>query len=125
MFIYSILKCCVIQGCILNSKFIFLPPPLFFIIFFPQLKFIIMRGCAPQVINFQPFLSNIVYFKTIGGKNMHFPPFFYPLSIFSKLILLWKLSFSPFLRQAQFPQQNQFSQQAQFPQPPVTIKRLN
>ena len=45
-----------IQGCILNVKFIFLPPPPILIHIFPQRIFITMRSCAPQVKNFKPFL---------------------------------------------------------------------
>ena len=56
------------QGCILNLKFIFLPPPTFLFIFFPLLTFIIMRGCTSEGKNFQPLFFNFVYFKSIGEK---------------------------------------------------------
>ena len=50
------------QGRISNLKFIFLPPPLLDLYFFPQLKFIIMRGCAPQKKLSAFFCCNFVYF---------------------------------------------------------------
>ena len=56
------------RGCILNLKFIFPPPP-FWLIIFPRLKFFIMRGWAPQAKNFQTFFFlNFVYFKSIEEK---------------------------------------------------------
>ena len=82
---------CLVQGCILNLKFIFLPPPLLDLYFFPNRNLLIMRGCAPQVKSFKPFLSILyilsqqgkkyTFFLPIEGGEQHFPPFFYPLSI--------------------------------------------
>ena len=54
----------------LNMKFIFLPPPPLLIYIFPQLTLTIMRGCAPQVKNFQHFFA-ILYILIQMGKNMH------------------------------------------------------
>ena len=48
---------------------IFAPPP-FLIYIFPQLTLTIMRGCAPQVKNFQHFFA-ILYILIQMGKNMH------------------------------------------------------
>ena len=69
-------------------------------IFFPQPKFIMMRGCAPQVKSLEPFFCNFVYFKSIGdkicilftngGRNMHPPPlFFIPFQSFLSPNLLF------------------------------------
>ena len=80
------------RGCIFNLKFIFFALPPSWVIFFPQMKLIILRGCAPQAKKFQPFICHFVNFKWFGekicllftnwGKNMNFSTFFHPLSIF-------------------------------------------
>ena len=67
-------------------ELIFLSPPHFLIYIFSSTSIYYNEGCAPQVRN-----CNIVYFKSTGGKicilftnwgeNMHFPPYFYSLSI--------------------------------------------
>ena len=80
------------QGCIINFKFIFLPPsPLSWFIFVPQIKFIIMMWSAPQAKIFKFFICNFVNIKSIGWKicilftnwgKMHifipFQTFFFP-----------------------------------------------
>ena len=76
------------QGCILNLKFIFPPPP-FWLIIFPRLKFFIMRVCAPQVNNFQTFFLKFCIFKSIGKKICIFPPFFIPFQSFFSPNLLF------------------------------------
>ena len=50
------------QGCILNLKSIFWPPPLSCYIFFPQLKFSIMRGEHRRRIFFQPLFLQFCIF---------------------------------------------------------------
>ena len=61
------------QGCMLNLKFIFLPPPSWFI-FFPSLF------CC-SFVNFKSVGEKICILFTNWGKNMYFPAFFHPLSI--------------------------------------------
>ena len=72
-----------------NSYF-YLPP--FLIYIFSSTKIYNEgAGAAGEKCSVQPFSCNFVYFKSIGekisilftnwGKNMHFPPVFYPLSI--------------------------------------------
>ena len=51
---------------------IFAPPPFFWFIFFSQMKFNIMTGCAPQAKKFQPFFVQFCKVLVNWGKNMHF-----------------------------------------------------
>ena len=46
------------------------PPPFIDLYCFPQLKFIIIKGCALQVKNVQPFFA-ILYILSQLGKIMH------------------------------------------------------
>ena len=60
------------QGCILNLKFIFLPPPplfFFWLIYLPQM-FNIRRGYAPQAKNVQPCFAILKILNKLG-KIMH------------------------------------------------------
>ena len=69
---------------------IFCPPPFLIYIFAPT-EIYYNEGVCAAGDQFSTFFCNFVYFKSIGekicllftnwGKNMHFPPFFYPLSI--------------------------------------------
>ena len=55
------------QGCILNLKFIFLPPPpLLDLYFFPNRTLLLWGGN-----NFQPFFLQFCIFQVNRGKNMH------------------------------------------------------
>ena len=56
------------QGCMFNLKFIFLPPPSWFI-FFPSLF------CC-SFVNFKWVGEKICILFTNWGKNMYFPPLF-------------------------------------------------
>ena len=77
------------QGCILNFKFIFLPSLPFLIHVFPQMKFILMRGCAPEPTNCQPFSPKLLgkkYAKYLPiGEKYEFSPFFHPFSFFNHI----------------------------------------
>ena len=67
----------ILQGCILNLKFIFMcPPPPSWFIFLPNLKFLIIRGARRRWKMFSFFFCNFVYLKLIGEKLCIFPPFF-------------------------------------------------
>ena len=87
----------LVQGCILNLKFIF--PPFFLFIFFPQMKF------PPQGKNLQPFFAILkilsqlgkryAYFLPIGGKKWIFPPFFIPFQSFFFPNMLFGYIFAP------------------------------
>ena len=84
------------QGCILNLKSYFLPPPPSWFIFFPQLKSMIMRGarCRRKIVSL--FLQLIIfymyifsqkgkkyaYFLPIGGKICISSPFLSPFNHF-------------------------------------------
>ena len=65
----------LIAGVYIIFKIHILPHPPYWFIFLPQIKIIIMR----KIVSLS--FWNFVYFKSIG-ENMHFPPFFHPLSIF-------------------------------------------
>ena len=80
-----------LQGCILNLNSYFCPPPPSWFIFFPHLN-VLWRGVARRRRKIlSPFFAILyisnqlrkkyAYFLSLGEKNMHFPPFFYPLSI--------------------------------------------
>ena len=76
------LNCIIYAG--VYIKFIVLPPT-FLIYIFPKMKFITLRGCAPQVKIFKPFCRNFANFMSIGGKKY---AYFYQLGK--------KYAFSPF-----------------------------
>ena len=86
------------QGCISNLNSYFCPPPLD-LYFFPKwnllwggerrrekISIFFLQFCKPIFVAILYILSqlgeNIYTFYQLGGKNMHFPPFFIPFQSF-------------------------------------------
>ena len=80
------------QGCILKLKFKFRPPPLFLIYIFSPTKIYYNEWVCTAKKKLSAFFFAILYilsqlgkkyayFYQLGGKNTHFPRFFYLISI--------------------------------------------
>ena len=71
-FLANIIQIFILQGCILNLKFIFCPPPFLIYIFSPNEIYYIegVRAAGEKFSAF--FLGNFVNFKSIGEKYAYF-----------------------------------------------------